>query len=246
MTADAECDVRLENVFREYEYRIWEDSLGDCFIRASLPTYLQVFSTELQYQYSIEDSGRLEVEFCSPFRESSEGIVYDSTLVRSEGRLSLSHSAVQTLTNRFHLYRSLGLPSAFAPRECREAVPVTLVIYGRDADSLLFPTTAGFYGALRWLARGNFVYSGLVSFHEEASHFAMQFYVIIVATGLSRHHLFVLHEEYRESGNAIQLTAYAAHLYPFVRTDNLRTLYGTAWQSVVDTLFNPPFPPLYR
>jgi hypothetical protein len=216
----------FSSLFAGYTLNWVTDSSGEILVQARLPLYMDVFTTRLDYRFRKNSIGT-ELEFVPPMTITAEGITFDdSTLIRARTPEHPPSFIHELLANRFQLYRSLGLPPRFMPTGNRLFVPAVLYFHGRDLDSIRYESAGQLCLALRTLAQGLVVYAGPTSLENEDRTLTLRFYLAMKSPDALRHHFLTIEESFHIWGEDLEPTACVVHLYPFVRADNLRTLYS--------------------
>ena len=217
----------FESVFKGYEIdvKILSPDLMRYDVR--LPLYLGVLSTNLNFQVKY-DVGKLPVvKYISGILKTEEGIVFDDSsliLVRSSARLK--DSVEKIISKRLHLYRTLGLPKLFRPVPQSVSAPVTLYYHGRDVDSLRYDSMGVWLKTMRQLSSGMHVYAGPVSIELEGENAVLSFYIALTTEEARGHHYFLVEERLRVNHNHLAIDKITVHFYPYVRVDNLLSLYS--------------------
>lgn len=220
--------LNLSELFAGYKLTYDDTSSTAVHVRAELAPYLEVFTTRLDYCFRWDSAGNLQSEFVPPFSVNEAGITFDdSTTIRSRLGGEPPAQLSELLAQRFHLFRSLGLPAWLAPQDDRNIMPSVLYVHGRNLDSIRYDDPAQMVTALRVLARGMFVYSGptFVDYDERA--FEMRFYIALKNPEVERHHFLTVDERFDIESNQPVQTYCVLHLYPYVRTDNLWVLWNS-------------------
>ena len=217
----------FEGVFEGYEIttKILSPDLMRYDVR--LPLYLGVLSTNLNFHVKYDAGNRPVVKYISSLLQSEEGIVFDDSsliLVRSSARLK--DSAEEIIGNRLHLYRTLGLPKIFRPVPQSMSAPVTLYFHGRDVDSLRYDSMVEWIKTMHQLSFRMLVYAGPVSTELEGENALLSFYIALTTEEARGHHYFLVEERLRVYQNHLASDKITVHFYPYVRVDNLLSLYG--------------------
>ena len=220
--------VDFESVFEGYEIdtKVLSPDLMRLDVR--LPLYLGVLSTNLNFQVKYDaGSKRPVIKYISGLQQSEEGIVFDDSsliLVRSSARLK--DSIEKIISKRLHLYRTLGLPELFRPVPQSVNAPVTLYFHGRDVDSLRYDSIMEWIKTMRQLSFGKLVYAGPVSTELEGENAMLSFYIALTTEEAHGHHYFLVEERLRVNHNHLAIDKITVHFYPYVRVDNLLSLYS--------------------
>jgi hypothetical protein len=217
----------LSGQFEGYALNLATDSSNVQHVLAQLPLYMDVFTTRLDYRIH-EDSTGPSLEFVPPLTVTPEGIAFDdSTLIRARTKDAPPACVLELLIQRFQLYRSLGLPPQLMPADDQHSIPAVLYLHGRDLDSVSYDSTAQLWFTLRALAHGLMVYAGPTFLDNDDQKLTLRFYIAMKSPFAERHHFLTIEETYRFHGESLEPESCVAQLYPFVRADNLRTLYST-------------------
>lgn len=219
--------IDFERVFEGYEIdtKILSPDLMRYDVR--LPLYLGVLSTNLNFHVKYNAGKRPVVKYISGLLQSDEGIVFDDSsliLVRSNARIK--DSVEEIIGNRLHLYRTLGLPKIFRPVPQSVNAPVTLYFHGRDVDSLRYDSMVEWIKTMRQLSFGMLVYAGPVSTELEGESVMLSFYITLTTEEAYGHHYFLVEERLKFSHNHLAIDKITVHFYPYVRVDNLLSLYS--------------------
>lgn len=217
----------LAEMLYGYDYELKETTPGTTYVRAVLPPYLGILTTEVSFFLYEVDNGSDQVEFISPVEERHGTLVFDDSLVVEvpEGQ-SLTLVQRKEVDRFLHVLRTLALLPPISPKPPEENIPVTLFFHGRDVDSLRYNTIGHWIQFMRSLAYGNLVYAGPIAVENKHESFVIRFYVAITGPNDPGHHFFVIDILYEWDGETVELSWASAHFYPYVRIDNLLSLYG--------------------
>ena len=219
--------IDFEHVFEGYEIdtKVLSPDLMRLDVR--LPLYLGVLSTYLNFHVKYNAGKRPVVKYISGLLRTEEGIVFDDSsliLVRSNARIK--DLVEEIIGKRLHLYRTLGLPKIFRPIPQSVNAPVTLYFHGRDVDSLRYDSMVEWLKTMRQLSFGMLVYAGPVSIELEGENAVLSFYIALTTEEAHGHHYFLVEERLRVNHNHLAIDKITVHFYPYVRVDNLLSLYS--------------------
>lgn len=221
-------DIAIKNVFANYNYSIDTSSNGVVRLNAKLPIYMNIISTELSYLCSKNLSNNNDYEFATNIRYNDSLLIFDDSItVKIEGNRQLSDSIFNLLAYRFYLYRTLGLPQNFRPEYNEERESVKLFFHAFDIDSLLYKSKKQWLQTMNKLSQNKIVYAGPSSIILNDEKLMINFYVLITTQEASGHHFFLIEEVLKHIDNEFPTINITVDFYPYVRVDNLLSLYRT-------------------
>ena len=216
----------LSTIFQGYDMTIDSDSTGFQVIRAHLPLYLGLLTTQVTYKIPLSTESK-NIQFINNL-EYRDGLLYydDSSAVNIDLISTNVFGVLNEISKKMYLYRTLGLPVFYQPESLDEdSLSVTLLLHGRDIIPVRYPRYANFIITLRKMAHHMLVYAGPVNLTKENNSVSIQFYVLLTRKDAQRHYFFLINEKHQIRGNESEPVQLFADLYPFIRLDNLHSLY---------------------
>lgn len=217
-------------------YKINIDTIADHTFEmvAVLPEYLDELTTSVKYRIK-QDTIPNKVEYIAEFQMSDSLLIYDDSSGLSLKNLDTLNQTVQNLLfQRFHYYRSLSLPAPYRMKSFYpDSVQPILLIHGRNVDTLQYGNFSSWAQTLRYLSHHMLVYAGPLSIRSlDSMRIELQFYIAMTKPNARGHHFMVINEIIRDSGINTLVSKYRIDFYPFVRTDNLLSLFKPSNQTM--------------
>ncbi len=126
---------------------------------------------------------------------------------------------------RIKYYRRLAKPEPWDEGERIPWEQTTLRFHGPKLDALV-SSSHYLSEELRYLTLGCLVYAGLISLKPNEDSFSVEYYIIVTIPERSFHHFMTVKERYSITQTAIKGSWITLDLFPFIRTDNLKSLYA--------------------
>lgn len=224
--------LQFNTVFQGYDITIDTSNTGIQIIQARLPLYLGILTTQVKYQIPLAQESR-GVQFINNL-EYRNGLLYydDSSAVDIDSVSANITGILNEISKKMYLYRTLGLPTCYQPDSLDDGdLSVTLLLHGRDIIPVQYPCYANWITTLRKMAHHMLVYAGPVKITKDNNSVSIQFYTLLTRKDGLRHYFFLINEKYQIKGNESEPVQLVADLYPFIRLDNLRSLYSPPMRS---------------
>jgi len=201
----------------------FDDSLKTAQI--SYPKYLNLFSTELQFNYTDKTVDSNQVRWSVPLQFTDQGIFLDSLIIPTPEHIVWNSDIKDLLQNRLTALRTIGLPvGSGAVWKCGFDGNIQVSVRGRDIvelpylhDNLMF--------ALRQITLGMQVYAGMLSISGSNDTLNVDYYLLITFPGALGHHFIELTEQ-MVNDKGWKTTDMEATFTPYIRTDNLKNLFA--------------------
>jgi len=137
---------------------------------------------------------------------------------------------------RLKFFLTLSLPLMPSEQDRSAALPITLFLHGRSVDSIEVPDGDRL---LKRLAAGFLVNAQLVDADADSLGWRLSFYVVMGKTASELNHFLRIEEHVNSDGGYNYVPSpRVVHFYPFIRTDNLKSLYGD--NEIQDPQFREP------
>jgi len=220
--------IDIEAIFSSYDYHITQYEPGTTHLEAQLPPYLGLISSRVSFTLCWRQGSGLSVQF-TPQVVTKEGwLIYDdSASVAIKGFTQLPLTLVNSLSYQLQLYRTLGLPPLFRPTSPLNASSVMLYFHGRDTDSLTYCSYNHWLATMYTLSEKMMVYAVPTSITHEGDILTMRFYLVLTTEEAYGNHFIIVDESYWAESDPLSRIGTTVHFYPFVRVDNLLSLYGS-------------------
>lgn len=219
-------EIDFDQVFKLYSYHMKSTAINTIELTASLPPYLGVMDSRLKFELVTKPNGKQIAQYHSNF-----GL--DSALKKIQGFKELFDSDSLTgkrllnlMDRQNQIFLTLGLPTAFQPNEFNTNSGVLMYFHAQRLDSLKFNTFMAWIKKMSVLSWGKLIYAGPVSIKKYSDGFTIRFYISMTTPEARGHHFFIIDENYSNGKNGYGLSQTTAHLFPYVRVDNLLSLYG--------------------
>lgn len=221
--------LNISSIFIDYDYDVFPEGLTTHRLYAQLPPYLGIFSTQLTFLISLDKEDRLIAKYVSSLNDIEGELIFDDSSRIDVGQLGTLSPATRDLLDRqLHLYRTLGLPPIFRPEYQTNDTPVFLYFHGRDIDSLRYDSLSHWLQTLLLVCRDKMVYAVPSSITRDDETVILHFYLVLTTREAYGNHLLIIDEIYGAMDGSPLGRRIIVHFYPFVRVDNLLTLYGKA------------------
>lgn len=220
-------EIDFDKIFSQYYYEVYQTSPDTFYLIAKLPLYLNIITTELSFQFTKNFLNIERFDYVPNITYRDSMIIFDDSVkVKIIGGEKFSESVISILKNRFPLYRTLGLPQEFRPEYTRTDAKVKLFFHARDIDSLIYKSRSQWLRTMNQLSKNKMVYAGPTSVIVSNDLLKINFYVLITTQQASGHHFFLIEEVLRKVDNDFSIESLIVDFYPYVRVDNLLSLYG--------------------
>jgi len=232
-------EIDFKEIFSLYDLSIDTVSSDTFRLDTELPIYMGILTTKLSIQFTENISNIENIKYIPNIAYYDRMIIFDDSVkVKIIGKHDCSDSVIRLLGDKFYLYRSLGLPQEFRPEYIKDSTGIKLFFHARDVDSLLYRSTDKWLQTMNRLSQNKMVYAGPTSVSINGERLKIDFYILITTTEAFGHHFFLISETLN-SENGVYLTEkLIVDFYPYVRVDNLLSLYRVD-SSKVD---RKPFP----
>ncbi|MCK4446361.1 MAG: hypothetical protein KAW56_04695 [Candidatus Marinimicrobia bacterium] len=219
--------INLKEIFSLYDYSIHTVSSDTFRLDAELPIYMGILTTKLSLQFTKNLSNIENIKYI-PNIAYCDGVISfdDSVKVKIVGKNDFSESIIHLLENRFYLYRTLGLPQELRPGRLKDSTGVKLFFHARNIDSLLYSSTNKWLQTMNRLSQNKIVFAGPTSVVIADEKLIVNFYVLITTEEAFGHHFFLIEEVLANTENDFSTESLTVDFYPYVRVDNLLSLYG--------------------
>lgn len=146
---------------------------------------------------------------------------------------------VDFLKKRLTFYRTLSIPrymltSDFAPMNCKKIV---LQFHHKKIITIELDNLH-FHALMRLLAADQLVYAGLLGLNDTNATKSAEYYILMTRFETEVRHFFKIVETYEVEADTFSVSNLTLDLYPFIRTDNLKSLYADP--EINDTNFREP------
>jgi len=232
-------EINLKKIFSLYDHSIHTVSSDTFRLDAELPIYMGILTTKLSFQFTKNLSNIENIKYIPNIAYSDSVINFDDSVkVKIVGNHDCSESIIHLLENRFYLYRTFGLPQEFRPKYPENRSRVKLFFHAREIDSLIYNSKDQWLQTMNRLSQSKMVYAGPISVVVADGKLNIKFYVLITTEEAFGHHFFLIEEVLTNTENEFSTESLIVDFYPYVRVDNLLSLYGVD-SSKVD---RKPFP----
>ncbi|MDP8241068.1 MAG: hypothetical protein P9X24_18405 [Candidatus Hatepunaea meridiana] len=201
-----------------------DDSLKTALI--SYPKYLDLFTTELQFDYVDKTIDSNKVLWSVSLKFTDQGIFLDGLIIPTPENIVWDEELKNLLQNRLTALRTIGLPTgSVAVWQAGLEDEFGVTIRGRDIIELpYFQENLMF--ALRQITLGMQVYAGLLSLSGNNDTLNMDYYLLITFPGAQGHHFIELTEQMTNDAEGWKTTDIEVIFTPYIRTDNLKNLFA--------------------
>lgn len=232
-------ETDFDNIFEPYDYSVFQTSPDTFHLIAKLPVYMDILTTKISFQFTQDLSDIERFDYIPDITYCDSVIIFDDSIkvkiIRGE---KFSGSAINLLNDRFFLYRTLGLPKKFRPEYLKGNQQVKLFFHARDVDSLIYNSGSQWIKTMNRLSQYKIVYAGPLSIVFEDDMLTIDFYVLITTKEAYGHHFFLIKEVLYNENDELSIESIVVDFYPYVRVDNLLSLYGVDSSKVC----KKPFP----
>lgn len=192
-----------------------------------LPIYMGILTTKLSFQFTKNLSNIENIKYIPNIAYRDSMIIFDDSVkLKIVGQHDFSESIIHLLENRFYLYRTLGLPQEFRPEYIKDSTIIKLFFHARDIDSLIYNSSDKWLQTMNRLSQNKIVYAGPTSVVVADERLKINFYVLITTQEAFGHHFFLIEEVLRHLDGDFSTESLIVDFYPYVRVDNLLSLYG--------------------
>ncbi|MBU4443923.1 hypothetical protein KJ656_02420 [bacterium] len=192
-----------------------------------LPIYMGILTTKLSFQFTKNLSNIENIKYIPNIAYSDSMIIFDDSVkVKIVGKHDCSDSSIRLFGDRLYLYRSLGLPQEFRPEYIKDSTIIKLFFHARDVDSLIYNSSDKWVQTMNRLSQNKIVYAGPTSVVVADERLNVNFYILITSPEAFGHHFFLISETLNSENGAYLTKKLIVDFYPYVRVDNLLSLYG--------------------
>lgn len=207
-------------------FSITQSSSNNLVLQVSQPKYLNLFSANQKYTCMIQDSLLKAVSMDLVFTQAKDGLMLDdSTFISASGEPPESSAWQQYLYQDLWFYRSLGLPEVFRPTVRTVNPVIDLQIHGRNLTHITYSDFNVWKNFLLNLTHEKSVYAGPSRLEFGDRETTIYFYLFITTPQSGRHHFFLITHRYTYDVNSNMFVSTKADLYPYVRIDNVKSLF---------------------
>lgn len=121
------------------------------------------------------------------------------------------------------LCRLLPFPSTIWLSRASHEIPASLILHGRDVDTIVYAKSAHLFCGLHRIFSNLFSYVDVLPIRTDSSGVYVRYLVLVTVEGAKGHHLLEV-KEHIEIGDSIRLHGITADLFPLIRTDNVSDL----------------------
>lgn len=205
-------------------------SAADMAFRIELPRYLDRLSTSLIYHKSPANAATGAWELPLSVSDSAiwldeEPAAYDRRALNAPGRSKLLRDLLLEL-------RTAGLPASLRHTATHtEARQVLLRVHGRQIAEIPADPCC-WMGAICRMAQAGQVYAGIIDCRSNSSAWQLRLYALITSPNARGHHFLEFHWRFPSTPDRTVSDSLTVDVIPYVRTDNLKSLFGDARSQV--------------
>jgi len=143
------------------------------------------------------------------------------------------------LSRRLVFYRTLSFPRYWLTNDCApvNCKKIVLRFHHRKIETIEIDDLH-FLALMRMLAADQLVYAGLLGLNDTSDNRFAEFYLLMTGFETEVRHFFKIAETYEVEADTFSVSSLSLDLYPFIRTDNLKSLYADP--EINETPFREP------
>jgi len=188
----------------------------------SFPKYLDLFSTILQLE-----SDTNVFKWSVPLIITNSVITLDSIQLEYPATVVWDSMLTETVQNRVTFFRTTGLQISLREQlNLNWSEEFNVTVRGRDIIDIPYRMDE-WKIALSRLTAGMQVYAGLLSIAGEADSIIFNYYLLITVPNARGHHFIEWTERLQKAEASWLTVGIDIILTPYIRTDNLKNLFGT-------------------
>ena len=188
----------------------------------SFPKYLELFSTILQLE-----SDTNVFKWSVPLIITNSVITLDSIQLEYPATVVWDSMLTETVQNRVTFFRTTGLQISLREQlNLNWSEEFNVTVRGRDIIDIPYRMDE-WKIALSRLTAGMQVYAGLLSIAGEADSIIFNYYLLITVPNARGHHFIEWTERLQKAEASWLTVGIDIILTPYIRTDNLKNLFGT-------------------
>jgi len=188
----------------------------------SFPKYLELFSTILQLE-----SDTNVFKWSVPLIITNSVITLDSIQLEYPATVVWDSMLTETVQNRVTFFRTTGLQISLREQlNLNWSEEFNVTVRGRDIIDIPYRMDE-WKIALSRITAGMQVYAGLLSIAGEADSIIFNYYLLITVPNARGHHFIEWTERLQKAEASWLTVGIDIILTPYIRTDNLKNLFGT-------------------
>ena len=188
----------------------------------SFPKYLELFSTILQLE-----SDTNVFKWSVPLIITNSVITLDSIQLEYPATVVWDSMLTETVQNRVTFFRTTGLQISLREQlNLNWSEEFNVTVRGRDIIDIPYRMDE-WKIALSRITAGMQVYAGLLSIAGEADSIIFNYYLLITVPNARGHHFIEWTERLQKAEASWLTVGIDVILTPYIRTDNLKNLFGT-------------------
>lgn len=188
----------------------------------SFPKYLDLFSTILQLE-----SDTNVFKWSVPLIITNSVITLDSIQLEYPATVVWDSMLTETVQNRVTFFRTTGLQISLREQlNLNWSEEFNVTVRGRDIIDIPYRMDE-WKIALSRITAGMQVYAGLLSIAGEADSIIFNYYLLITVPNARGHHFIEWTERLQKAEASWLTVGIDIILTPYIRTDNLKNLFGT-------------------
>jgi hypothetical protein len=212
----------LARHFKDYDLAVLDSAATSATITATLPAMEQLRPESVRFRLEASRAGA-EAYSIRPVWLAA-GATESSSLKKTAGR---NAELVGVVDEAIQRYSTLDLPPAFQPEfGLARNADGNLVLHHRQADSIQWRGAAPFQNVLRGLTRDKRAYFFLQGSTKSARRITVTGYAIWRDNKRLWQHVAKINEAYFFTNRKYQLNKVTIDLYPFIRLENVRSLFA--------------------
>jgi len=204
-----------------------DDTTGT--ITIFLPTYMDFVNTSLKFSVIAEpDFDHRLINWHSPIAVSGDSVRLDNEFSPSLSNLASHPVLLQNIGDRLIQLRTLGLSEIVKAHPIvDDSLRLNLTIRSRNTEKIEIKLHT-FIETLRRLSTGMLVYVGILEASDNADNAdnaTIKYYLLLTSPKATGHHFLEWEEKISASGEVWKTISVQVVLTPYVRTDNLKSLF---------------------
>jgi len=216
----------LEFLFPNYELDIEPMDNTTNVLSATLPQYLGVLSSKLFLTTQFINDSTWTFDFQPPIKYISNKVICDDSMeVETDGQLEISHLLLEEINKKTVLFRTIGLSSALHPN-ILDGKEVKMYFHSHDVESISYNKYEEWLQIIQAISYNKLVHSGPISINTVNDSVSIRYYLSITSLESTGLHFLTIEEYYQNSNNSFSPLFSTVHFFPYIRIDNLSSLYG--------------------